>query len=1109
MTTASAAWPSFPSRVSWDCGGRCFPPPLSWLFTLPLDLFPCMTFTTSSFLVDLFFSKAYPFPVSVFPANNIMHHCTNVIHLLYSPELMLTSRKLTGNPEAISQYHTKEENYYFSQAEGVEDILGKEGGHGHVRIFGSLAPELGHKPGQKISQEELTFLLAGKDRQGNKVSREHKVLGIDLTFSAPKSVSVAALLTKRDPRIVEAHDQAVLETMREIEAECGAAQPRPGVCDKTGNMAYVTVRDGFNRDHDPHLHTHVVVANLTKWRGKVLALDGREIMARDFNKAWGGLYRAKLAARLKELGYDITYTKKGEFRLDAVSLEVERVFSRRRAEIMAEKARGVRDMEAWRRTRKEKAPDVVKQDVVASWRSRLAEFKDKSALENREEAVQERDKWFREASWSVEARQELSGERETGEVGHWQVAARRATQTSGCVKEQALITEYLAELGRTEKWAGITYLEAKGRLQTQVQAGHILATDNGFYTTWEMARSDREAVAQRKTAVEIILPAHRAKRDIERYALKEKRAGRRGLSERQLDVAAAILSAEEATVVVQGDAGSGKTTMLKGVRAVAEGANLEILGIAIQGVAARKLEEESGIKSTTLAAYMAQERSAGFAKDSSGVTRLSRVLVIDEASMLGSRGLSELQAQAARHGDKLVLVGDRNQIQSVGAGKPFERLIEAAEASGSLLSLSENHRQRNKTLRMAVDMARQGHMRESFDLLDQSRYVTEVDDKVLRRSAIAKLYKEGTLIMAGTQESVEDLNRRIRESLVARGELARQGARKYEVSWEDADGIAHRSTREIAPGERIRFLKNEYRDYDVRNGECGKVVRTGRGELEVVLEGGREIKLALNRYSDIDYGYAVTTYKGQGQTFDRVIIEADTALPYLQDQRNSYVQITRARDEIHIFTDDKETLRDIAGVLSQKRDTLSLQETVVKARSMEQRLKDLARQEALAKGLAAPLIEPDFALGMVETLYREREPVVGPVRIDVGTLAAPYGDNRMMLEALRAASEPLEARINARADLERVTKSRLAAFFSDAEAAELVVLSGASADAKIAGVLMAMGVRQPHDELSGLDRSEARAIRECARLASEALERARERRGRELGPPGDHLEFSR
>jgi conjugative relaxase-like TrwC/TraI family protein len=867
---------------------------------------------------------------------------------------LLTSCKLTGSPASISAYHTKEENYYFSQASGAEPLSENDQARSHVRIHGKLAGRLGLTPGGEISQQAFTNILAGKDAAGNKVCREHKVMGIDLVFSAPKSVSIAGLLTEKDPRIVEAHDQAVLETMRELEAQHAAAQPRPGESVPTGNMAYVTARDGYNRDHDPHLHTHVVVMNLTELDGKVLALDGRRIMAQDFNKMWGAMYRAKLAARLKELGYSVSYTKKGELRLDVVSLEVEREFSSRRAQIEKAKANGCRDMDAWRKTRKQKNPEIEKAEVRADWQSRAARHQEKTAEQVRQDTVLAREAWFKEAKWSVEARQELAGQRQQSELARWQAAARRATERTACPSAEAVITEYLTELARGETWDPITYTEAQHRLQDQVRAGRLLATDDGRYTTWEMARVDRECLSQRKSpSVGLALEAKAAARQVAAYAESARAGGRRGLSEPQAAAAAGILAAHRGAVIVQGDAGAGKTTMLKAVNELAAASGWEVAGVAVQGLAARKLQEESGIESLTLASYLARE---GPREEDA---RKPRLVVVDEASMLDSRGLAELLRGAEKHGDKVVLVGDRNQILSVGAGKPFDRLVETAKASGELLSLSENYRQRDKALREAVDLARTGRMRESIDALARQGKVLEIEDKGLRRAAVAMQYDKDTLILTGSREGREQLNAIIREDLVSRGIVDRTTACTYKLAWKDDDGVRHSVRRELARGDVVTFLANEYRLYDVRNGDRGQVVKTGRDSVAVRLEDGRQVALDLERYSALDYGYALTTYKSQGQTYNKVVVEADTTAPYLQDQRNTYVQITRARDEVRIYTDDRAELRELAGVLNAKADTHELKVSLAEARRMEVRVQEAAlgrraRQEAAAKVAQVP-----------------------------------------------------------------------------------------------------------------------------------------------------------
>jgi conjugative relaxase-like TrwC/TraI family protein len=882
---------------------------------------------------------------------------------------MLTSCKLSGAAATVSAYHAKEENYYFSQAGGVEGLSAAPGAQGHVRVHGELASQLGFTPGAAITEADLTNLLSGRNAAGEQVGREHKVIGIDLTFSAPKSVSVAGLLTLRDPKIIEAHDQAVLETMREIERYAAGTQKyidEKITPVKTGNMAYVTVRDGFNRNHDPHLHTHVVVANMTAYGDKIMALDGRQIMRHDFNKLGDSLYQNKLAANLKEAGYSLTYGQKGHWRMDVVPLAVEREFSTRRVEIEAAKERGIRDMAAWRATRKEKDPQVEKVGVFADWQARVGQYEAKTVEQNRADGQAAREAWIRDAKFAVEARQELAGERGDTEPARWQAAARRATEQSAAATPHALLTEYLTEVARGEAWNPITYAEAEQRLIGEVRAGRLLMTDDGRYTTWEMVRADREALRERSATVALALRPEAAAFQVAEYAKTNVALGLRGLSEQQAVAAAGILAATRGTVVVQGDAGAGKTTMLKAVNDISVRNGWEVVGLAVQGVAARKLEEESGIRSMTLNSYLARERADAKAKFPDLHVRSPRFVVIDESSMLGSRELSELIRRADPHGDKVVLVGDRNQIQGVGAGRPFDRLVETADQAGQLLNLSENYRQRNKELREAVMLARDGHMRESVDALARIGCVSEIEDVSLRRLAVASQYDKDTLILTGSRESRDEINVLIRGDLVKRGVVDRSSTYTYVLSWADVDGVKQLVRRELAVGDVVTFLENEYRAYDVRNGERGQVLKTAERELTVRLEDGRTVELDLKRYSALDYGYAMTTYKAQGQTYNKVVVEADTSVPQLQNQRNTYVQITRAREDVRIITDDKAEFRELAGVLNFKSDTFGIEATYEKAAAMERRAYAQAYGMRAQREVDVKSLEAGAALRQVE-----------------------------------------------------------------------------------------------------------------------------------------------
>ncbi|MEA3307636.1 MAG: hypothetical protein U9Q34_07610, partial [Elusimicrobiota bacterium] len=147
---------------------------------------------------------------------------------------------------------------------------------------------------------------------------------------------------------------------------------------------------------------------------------------------------------------------------------------------------------------------------------------------------------------------------------------------------------------------------------------------------------------------------------------------------------------------------------------------------------------------------------------------------------------------------------------------------------------------------------------------------------------------------------------------------------EYQMFKSDEDGIEHPKNIKLAKGDIISFTRNDYEKYDIRNGEKAEILECGRKNIKVKTEDERILDINTNEYKSIDYGYALTTYKSQGQTYDKVVIESDTAVPVLSDMRNQYVNITRARDSVKIFTDDIEDLKELAEVKIYARETIEM-----------------------------------------------------------------------------------------------------------------------------------------------------------------------------------------
>ncbi|KAB2670172.1 Ti-type conjugative transfer relaxase TraA [Ochrobactrum sp. LMG 5442] len=382
------------------------------------------------------------------------------------------------------------------------------------------------------------------------------------------------------------------------------------------------------------------------------------------------------------------------------------------------------------------------------------------------------------------------------------------------------------------------------------------------------------------------------------------------------------VTGDSGIAAVVGLAGTGKSTLLAAARLAWESGHHRVLGAALSGKAAEGLEESSGIRSRTLAAW---EHAWNNGRD-----QLMRgdILVIDEAGMVSSLQMARVLDAAEKAGAKVVLVGDAMQLQPIGAGAAFRAISErigSAELAGVRRQQDQWARDASKLFargRTGAGLeiyARRGHLveAETRDALIGRlvRDWTDARRKLITPSQPGRGVWPGTgiaasngggqlrgdalLVLAHTNRDVHRLNEALRK--VMREEGALDGARRFRTE---------RGMREFAAGDRIIFLENarfleprargnspQY----VRNGMFGTVVSTGNALraplLSVRLDSGGEIVLSEDSYRNIDHGYAVTIHKSQGATVDRTLVLASG----MMDRHLTYVSMTRHRHRADLY----------------------------------------------------------------------------------------------------------------------------------------------------------------------------------------------------------------
>jgi len=280
---------------------------------------------------------------------------------------MLSIKTLKGSGAGLGSYFEKEA--------GQADYWSKEAQES-TQWHGKGAQDLGLSGA--VDQKQFQELMDRKLPDGRQLpTSKRSRMGWDLTFSAPKSVSLQALV-HGDERIVAAHQEAVKSALNHVEKNVISAQQKiDGQVHniKTGNMTAAVFKHETSRELDPQLHSHAVVANMTKTPdGRMRGLQGREFFKAKMEA--GATYRAELAGRLQKLGYKVEKTHAdGRFELKGFDRKQLEKFSTRRMQVekalkesghTSSKAADVAALSS----RKAKVAGLDKQQMRETWKAR-------------------------------------------------------------------------------------------------------------------------------------------------------------------------------------------------------------------------------------------------------------------------------------------------------------------------------------------------------------------------------------------------------------------------------------------------------------------------------------------------------------------------------------------------------------------------------------------------------------------------------------------------------------------------------------------------------------------------------------------------------------------
>jgi len=864
--------------------------------------------------------------------------------------MLVMSRGALSAGQAETYYEEKysQDDYYTEEHRVAGQWFGQ--GAEALGLSGEVAPEdfrailRGQQPG---TAEVIVHNANG---------RTERRAGWDATFNAPKSVSIQAL-AGGDAELTDAHRRAVSTALTELEHYALSRQKGGSEWVLTRNIVaarfdHIAARPakGANADGygpDPHLHTHVVIANMTRrpdgaWRG----LDPVEIYrSQSFASA---VYRSELAREVRSLGYGITVTgADGRWELAGYSREQVMAFSRRRQDIEQALAQnGLGGAAA--------AQNIEHQ-------SRLSK--------------QQRDEGELREEWRMRARNYLI---RFDEHSHTQAAVRVSTQArieealrfavAHSTEREAVIDCRALEATALQHAMGVVDLDQLRRESTAweerralIALGDSIASPGGTFTTPEMVALERDNLDLMRAGRGQNLPIT-DDAEIRRWATD------RGLLADQIEVAQLTLTTTDWLSSIEGRAGSAKTTTVGAIREFANEHGYAVRGFAPTTRAVKALSE-AGVESRTVASLIENKISASGRQE---------LWIVDESSLLATRQVNRLLHQAREAGvERIVFVGDQHQHHAIEAGRPIHQMQQAGMPVARLDTI---RRQRDPILRQAVELAAKGEIDRALALLEQHDRIRQIENPDARYKFIAQEYVaaheagERVLVVSPANDERRQLNSAIRELLKQRSHVAgegkeqiifvncgltaaqRQRAQSYEVGeavryrrgsrrlglgkgtyarLESTDSDLNRITvrtedgraieynparltgvdlfreerRIIANGDRIQFRAPD-RALGVVNGDFATVVTIDDRQAALRMDDAREINAAVRRLRHIDYGYASTSHSSQGATVDRVIVNIDTARSVeLVNRKQFYVSISRARHGVTVYTDDSSALR--------------------------------------------------------------------------------------------------------------------------------------------------------------------------------------------------------
>ncbi|TPE58562.1 conjugative relaxase [Sandaracinobacter neustonicus] len=765
---------------------------------------------------------------------------------------------------AASSYY-RADNYY-STGEAIDASA----------WYGAGAQKLGLVG--RVDEQVFAEVLEGRLPNGAVIAAprgDHRP-GTDITFSAPKSLSLLALLAK-DERLTIAFRESVSATLTWaekslIEARVWNSDMQAQQVEKTGNLVAATFLHTVNRNQEPQLHVHVVLANATlasdqKWH----AIRNDELYKNQHQL--GAIHNAELRSRVEALGYETVPAKNpvgGAFEVKGVSREVVEAFSTRRSEILEALAKGDRGSPRERElaalaTRQAKNPEFSPEQRQAQW----LETAERVGFDGRDLIA---DAIVRSARQQTIWSKALENARGIGVRGLAIVSAMGLTPRDGdpLVPERLgrldprayaaaqAVASAARELGEREaafdrsdliraaleRGGPVTVADVEARIAHLTGRGLLLGGERLMTTesalsleqrVITLAHAGRDAVPPLATGVETGPRLQQAARDL----------GLRRLNPGQEQAGVDILQSTDRVVLVQGGAGVGKSAALISVAHLLKAEGRSVFALAHAGRTARDLGAKLDAPTSTVDSFLGKfsrvlDGSASTEQMARGHDTLSgSVIIVDEASQIGNERLARLidlsnRAEVAR----LILAGDVKQLPAIEAGKPFELLQTHAVFTSTI---TENLRARSPQMLALNAALENADMARAFEVLKPDTrevpFAKGPETAARLWAGLSAEQRDKTLLLASGRAMRTAANVAVQQERIARGELGGQGQRFDTLDRVTITREGARQMKGYQPGRTVEF-RTSLPSQGFARGDRGEVYGADDGKVQLRMADG-------------------------------------------------------------------------------------------------------------------------------------------------------------------------------------------------------------------------------------------------------------------------------